>query len=167
MTDLAVVAGVLAVVALMRHLIEGFPVTPPMIFVAAGVVLCRDLAGVTEIELESEGIALLAELTLALLLFSDAARIDVRRLRRSVGVRRVCPSDGRQPTSSAIRRMPSSRSASPSAKLNRAYPGAPKASPGTNATLAWPRTRSASSNVLVAVCPLISRPSRPDTFGKQ
>lgn len=86
MLDLAIVAGVLAVVAAVRHLIEDLPVTAPMLYVAAGVVLGPDVAGLLDIELESETVAILAELTLALLLFADASRIDVRRLRRSVAL---------------------------------------------------------------------------------
>ncbi|MDW3214044.1 MAG: cation:proton antiporter [Ilumatobacteraceae bacterium] len=86
MLDLAIVAGVLAVVAAVRHVIEDLPVTAPMLYVAAGVVLGPDVLSVLEIDLESETVAILAELTLALLLFADASRIDVRRLRRSIGL---------------------------------------------------------------------------------
>lgn len=86
MLDLAIVAGVLAVVAAVRHLIQDLPVTAPMLYVAAGVVLGPDVLSVLEIDLESETVAILAELTLALLLFADASRIDVRRLRRSIGL---------------------------------------------------------------------------------
>ena len=86
MLDLAIVAGVLAVVAAVRHLIEDLPATAPMLYVAAGVVLGPDVLSVLEIDLESETVAILAELTLALLLFADASRIDVRRLRRSIGL---------------------------------------------------------------------------------
>lgn len=86
MTDLAIIAIVLAVVASVRHRIESLPVTSAMIFVAAGVVLGPDSLGWLTIELESETVALLAEFTLALLLFSDASRIDVRRLLPSIGL---------------------------------------------------------------------------------
>jgi NhaP-type Na+/H+ or K+/H+ antiporter len=84
--DLALVAGVLAVVAAIRHLITDLPITAPMLYVAAGVVLGPDVAGLLQIELENETVAVLAELTLALILFSDAARIDVRRLRHTVAL---------------------------------------------------------------------------------
>ena len=86
MLDLAHVAGVLAIVAAIRHLIHDLPVTAPMLYVAAGVVLGPDVAGLLEIDLESETVAVLAELTLALILFSDASRIDVRRLRHSIAL---------------------------------------------------------------------------------
>lgn len=86
MIDLAVIAAILALVAAARHRITALPMTAPMLFVAAGVLLGPDVAGLLKIELESESVALLAEFTLALLLFSDAARIDVRRLRAAVGI---------------------------------------------------------------------------------
>lgn len=86
MTSLALVAGVVAVVATFRHRIGELPVTPPMLYVAAGLLLGPDVADILTLELESETVALLAELTLALLLFSDASRIDVRRLRSSIAL---------------------------------------------------------------------------------
>ena len=86
MTDLAIVAAVLVVVAAMRSRIATLPVTAPMLFVAAGVVLGDDVLGVFELDLESETVAVLAEFTLSLLLFADASRIDVRRLRTTIGL---------------------------------------------------------------------------------
>jgi len=86
MIDVALIAGVLALVAAFRHRISTLPVTSPMIFVAAGVLLGADGLGWLSLELESESVALLAEFTLALLLFSDASRIDVRRLRASAEI---------------------------------------------------------------------------------
>ncbi|MFW2332500.1 cation:proton antiporter [Ilumatobacter sp.] len=86
MTDVALIAGVLALVAAFRHRIATLPITSPMIFVAAGLLLGSDALGWLSIDLESESVALLAEFTLALLLFSDASRIDVRRLRASAQV---------------------------------------------------------------------------------
>lgn len=86
MLDLAVIAAVTALVASVRRRLEDLPLTAPMIFVAAGVLLSSDVLGVLDLELENEAVALLAEFTLALLLFSDASRIDVRRLRSSIGL---------------------------------------------------------------------------------
>ncbi len=83
MTDVAVIAAVLALVAAFRHRLSALPVTAPMLFVAAGMILGSDALGWLTIDLGNESVALLAEFTLALLLFSDASRIDVRRLRES------------------------------------------------------------------------------------
>lgn len=86
MTDAALIAGVVALVALWRAKIATLPVTAPMLYLGAGAVLGTDALDVLRLDLESETVAVLAEITLALLLFSDASRIDVRRLRSSIGI---------------------------------------------------------------------------------
>lgn len=62
--------------------LERSPLTPPMIFVAFGCALSPVGLGLLEIDAESPIFHLLAELTLVLVLFTDAARIDLRRLIR-------------------------------------------------------------------------------------
>lgn len=57
-------------------------VTPPMIFVLLGLVAGSERIGFVGIDLQDETIRLLAELTLALVLYTDAARIAIRPLRR-------------------------------------------------------------------------------------
>lgn len=80
MTTLAVIGAVIAVVSLFRERLRSLPLTTPMLFVAAGMVLAPEVLGLAIFDdgLEDETIALVAEVTLALLLFSDAARIDTR-----------------------------------------------------------------------------------------
>ena len=56
-------------------------VTPPMLFVTAGFILSEQVLGVIHFELNHELLKLLLEITLVLVLFSDAARIDLKRLR--------------------------------------------------------------------------------------
>lgn len=55
-------------------------VTMPMAFVALGAM--TDGFGLVEMGIETEGIALIGEVTLAVILFGDAVRIDVHALRR-------------------------------------------------------------------------------------
>ncbi len=57
-----------------------------MVFVAVGLLVGPKVLG--ELDLESSGatVRTLAEATLALVLFCDASRIDVRQLRPDVGV---------------------------------------------------------------------------------
>jgi len=55
-------------------------ITGPMVFSAVGFLLHR--AGFLEIEGVEEGVKLLAEATLVVVLFADAVRIDLRGLRR-------------------------------------------------------------------------------------
>ncbi|MDW3176901.1 MAG: cation:proton antiporter [Acidimicrobiia bacterium] len=80
MTTLAVIGAVIAVVSLFRERLRSLPLTTPMLFVAAGMILAPEVLGLAIFDdgLEDETIALIAEVTLALLLFSDAARIDTR-----------------------------------------------------------------------------------------
>lgn len=86
MSDLAVFAIVLALVSLVRVRIKRLPITPPILYVAAGLVLGPELLGLVDLNLEDETVVLIAELTLALVLFSDAARIDTRADRLSFGL---------------------------------------------------------------------------------
>jgi NhaP-type Na+/H+ or K+/H+ antiporter len=86
MTDLAVLACVLAVVSLARTRLSMLPLTGPMLFVAAGIILGPDVLGVLELSLSDESVVLLAEVTLALLLFSDATRINLKCLRATVAI---------------------------------------------------------------------------------
>lgn len=80
MTTLAVIGAVIAIVSLFRERLRSLPLTTPMLYVAAGMILAPEVLGLGLFAdgLEDEAIALIAEVTLALLLFSDAARIDTR-----------------------------------------------------------------------------------------
>jgi len=83
---LALVAFALLGVASVSQRLVGTPVTPAMLFVGFGLLVGpRALDG---IDLSSTGsaVGVLAEATLALVLFSDASRIDLSQLRRAVGV---------------------------------------------------------------------------------
>lgn len=80
------VAVALLGVAAVSQRISGTPVTPAILFVSFGLIVGpKALDGV---DLSSTGsiVEVLAEATLALVLFSDAARIDLRQLRSTVGV---------------------------------------------------------------------------------
>jgi len=57
------------------------PITPPIVFVALGAVVGPGLLGLIDVNLHSTWFDLLAELTLILVLFTDASRIDLRALR--------------------------------------------------------------------------------------
>ena len=57
-----------------------------MLYVIAGLIIGPDVLGLLQIGLEDKSVVLLAELTLAVLLFSDAARIDTATLRESLSL---------------------------------------------------------------------------------
>ncbi len=56
-----------------------------MFFVAAGFILGGSVLGVLDLSIESAEAELVVEMALALLLFGDAARLDLRSLRRELG----------------------------------------------------------------------------------
>lgn len=60
--------------------IENTILTAPIIFTLAGMGVFVALPGVAEVEVRNETILLIAELTLALLLFTDASRIHLGKL---------------------------------------------------------------------------------------
>lgn len=83
---LAIVALALMGVAAVSRRLSGTPVTPAMVFVAVGLLVGPQLLGEIDLGSSSGSVRTLAEATLALVLFCDASRIDLRLLRREVGV---------------------------------------------------------------------------------
>ena len=57
-------------------------VTQAMVFVALGLLVGNRALGLVEVEVANQFVRLLAEATLALVLFTDAARVKLGRLRR-------------------------------------------------------------------------------------
>ena len=83
---LATLAVTLLVFAAISRRIDGTPITAPMLFTGAGLILGADALGLVDPAPSGETVKLLAEATLALVLFADASRIDVRALRGEVAV---------------------------------------------------------------------------------
>ncbi len=81
MTGLLLLGAGLLVFASVSKRIEGGVLTAPMIFSAFGIFAGPPVLGWIDLDLDHGGIHLLAEITLVLVLFSDAAKIDVRKLR--------------------------------------------------------------------------------------
>lgn len=82
--DIAVIAALIVAFALVSRRVASMPLTMPMVFVALGAI--TDWFGIVELAVETEGVAVLAEVTLAIILFGDAARMDIRSLEREVGL---------------------------------------------------------------------------------
>jgi NhaP-type Na+/H+ or K+/H+ antiporter len=83
---LAVLALALLAFAAISGRIAGTPVTAAMIFTAVGLLVGSEALGLVEPAPAGETVKLLAEATLALVLFADASRIDVRALRGELSV---------------------------------------------------------------------------------
>ena len=83
---LAILALTLLAVAAVSGRLSGTPVTPVMVFTGVGLLVGPEVLGEVDLESSSGTVRALAEATLALVLFCDASRIDLRLLRREVGV---------------------------------------------------------------------------------
>jgi sodium/hydrogen antiporter len=83
---LALVAIALLGVAAVSQLLAGSPVTPAMLFVAFGLLVGPKALDGIDVSSTSSTVRVLAEGTLALVLFSDASRIDLGALRRTLDV---------------------------------------------------------------------------------
>ncbi len=81
-SSIVVIALALCVFAAFSRKAERSPLTPPIFFVAVGFVLGGEGLGWLHLDIDGKGIHVLAELTLVLVLFTDAARIDLTCLRR-------------------------------------------------------------------------------------
>ncbi len=84
--SLAIVALVLIGVAAVSKRISGTPITPAILFVSIGLLVGPEVLDAVEISSTSETVRALAEATLALVLFSDSARIDLGKLRRDIAL---------------------------------------------------------------------------------
>ena len=72
--------------SLLSGRLERLDVTGPIVFVAAGLLLGNGPWAVVSVSVDSHAVHGLAEVTLALLLFADAARVDARDLRHDAGL---------------------------------------------------------------------------------
>ena len=84
--EIAIVAGFVVVYALLLRRFEISAVTSSMVFVAFGLAVSPSALDVVPLTVSNEVLLTLAEATLVLVLVTDAARIDIRRLRESPGV---------------------------------------------------------------------------------
>jgi NhaP-type Na+/H+ or K+/H+ antiporter len=84
--SLAIVALALLGVAAVSRRLQGTPVTPAMVLVAVGVLVGPQVLDEVDLESSSATVRALAEATLALVLFCDASRVDLRKLRRAAGL---------------------------------------------------------------------------------
>ena len=85
-SDLAIVAALVFVWGTLSARLERFDVTAPIIFVLAGLVLTHGPLAVLSVTPAPELVKGLAEVTLVLVLFSDASRVGLRDLRADAGL---------------------------------------------------------------------------------
>ncbi len=84
MSELLTISVVVFGFAMVSGRLSLSPVTAPMVFTAVGVLLGVVGGPWFHLDLENEAVSLLVEITLVLVLFTDAVRIDLRKLRRQL-----------------------------------------------------------------------------------
>lgn len=84
--SIAVVAGGLLLYSLVSGRLTGTMVTAPLVFILFGFTVGAGGLDVADVDVGHSAIHVIAELTLVLVLFTDAARIDLNRVRRDHGI---------------------------------------------------------------------------------
>ncbi len=85
-STLVIVAGLVLVYALASTRLTALSISGPMVFLLLGLLVGDDGLGWVQISADSSVVRGLAQFTLVIILFSDAARIDVLVLRRNAAV---------------------------------------------------------------------------------
>jgi NhaP-type Na+/H+ or K+/H+ antiporter len=83
MVDVCLFAIVLFAYSLISRRLEGTIVTAPMVFLAAGLVLGPGVTGLVDLHIGNDAVLVMSAVTLAILLFTDAVRIDLAALLRN------------------------------------------------------------------------------------
>ncbi len=91
-SGLVAVALLALVYAAVSRRLSGSVITAAMVFVAGGMLVSDDALGWLDPTIESESVRVIAEVTLTLVLFSDASRLDLAstapRVRRAAAAAR-------------------------------------------------------------------------------
>ena len=83
---LVMVSLALLGIAAVSQRVAGTPITPAILFVAFGLLVGPKALDEIDLSSTDSAVRILAEATLALVLFCDASRVDLGQLRRAVGV---------------------------------------------------------------------------------
>ena len=86
MIDLAILATVVFAFGLVSRRLEGTVLTSPIVFVAAGFVFGPAVLGLVEFGLDTHTVLLVSEIALSVVLFTDAASINLSVLRQNEGL---------------------------------------------------------------------------------
>ncbi len=84
--SLTILALALIAVATVSKRLSGTPITTAILFVSIGLLIGPEALDAVDISSTSSTVRALAEATLALVLFSDASRIDLGKLRREISL---------------------------------------------------------------------------------
>jgi NhaP-type Na+/H+ or K+/H+ antiporter len=84
--DLAIIAALVFAWGTLSARLERFDMTAPIVFTAAGLLLTHGPLAPLGVKPSAELVKVLAEITLALVLFSDASRVGLHHLRADLGL---------------------------------------------------------------------------------
>ena len=82
LSSIAIIAAGLLLFSLVSRRLQGTVITAPLVFVVFGILIGARGLDIVQLDQGHSAIHFIAELTLILVLFTDAARIDLKRLRR-------------------------------------------------------------------------------------
>ncbi len=82
-TALFSIAGFILLFGGLSARLERTPITPPILFVGFGMLMCPSVFGIMDVDRQSAIVHMIAQITLIFILFSDASRIDCRLLSRN------------------------------------------------------------------------------------
>lgn len=94
MVALATIVAIMVVWGVVSAPLDRRGVTSAIVFTGAGFLAGATMVGLLDVPVESAAVERLAEVALVLLLFSDAARLDLRALRTELGGRAGFSSSG-------------------------------------------------------------------------
>lgn len=83
---LPAIAAMLLAYSAVSGRIAGTPITAPIIFTVGGLILGANAFGLIDVHAGAEVVKLLAEVTLGLVLFSDASRVNLPTLRAEISL---------------------------------------------------------------------------------
>ena len=84
--DLSILAAFLFLYSVVAGRLERTPINGAIVFAAFGLAFGPLGLGLLSLDVDAEGLRALAELTLALVLFTDAANADLAVLKKSIGI---------------------------------------------------------------------------------
>jgi NhaP-type Na+/H+ or K+/H+ antiporter len=85
-SGLVIVSAIFLAYGALSRRLQGTPITAPIVFVGTGLALGAEGLGWLRLDLDQHAVSVLAEATLAVVLFTDASRIDMRLLRSEYSV---------------------------------------------------------------------------------
>ena len=85
-SGLALLALLVAAYALVAARLQRLSISPALAFVVIGILLSEDFLGILVLDPEAESVKVVAEITLALVLFGDASSVDLLGCSRDAGL---------------------------------------------------------------------------------